>query len=179
MQLPLLTRYADIVRYDRARGIAVAIDWRAYPARRDFVEYPSAEASARASAAAAAGSGLAAAYLAGYALALAARAWADRPAETCRAAIIQAGEWHRRARPFDRRVARVVDLRPKATVAGPQVRTDLRGVRVVRRQRSAQKADQDRARHEVGQKCEADDARDEEPTGGDQGSHAGQRHVLR
>ena len=109
MQLPLLTRYADIVRYDRARGIAAVVDWRAYPARRDFVEYSTVEASARASAAGAVGSSLAAAYLAGYALALAARAWASRPSETRRAAIIQAGEWHRHALPFDRQVARVVD----------------------------------------------------------------------
>jgi methylthioribose-1-phosphate isomerase len=109
MELPLLTRYADILRYDHARGIAAAIDWRSYPTRRDFAEYPTAETSAQAIAAAAVGSGPAAAYLAGYGLALAARAWADRPAETRRAAIIQAGEWLRRARPFDLRFARIVE----------------------------------------------------------------------
>jgi len=109
MQLPLLTRYADILRYDRTRGIAAAIDWRTYPARRDFDEYPTAEASAHAIAAAAVGHGRAAAYLAGYGLALAARAWAGRPSETRRAAIIQAGEWLRRARPFDHRVAGMIE----------------------------------------------------------------------
>jgi methylthioribose-1-phosphate isomerase len=109
MQLPLLTRYADILGYDRTRGIAAAIDWRSYPARRDFAEYPTAEASAHAIAVGAVGHGPAAAYLAGYGLALAARAWADRPSETRRAAIIQAGEWLRRARPFDGRVARIAE----------------------------------------------------------------------
>jgi len=109
MELPLLTRYADMLHYDRARGIAAAIDWRSYPAGRDFVEYPTAETSAQAIAAAAVGSGPATAYLAGYGLALAARAWAGRPSETRRAAIIQAGEWLRRARPFDRRLTRIVE----------------------------------------------------------------------
>jgi len=109
MELPLLTRYADMMRYDRARGVAAAIDWRSYPARRDFAEYPTAEASAQAIGAAAVGDGSAPAYLAGYGLALAARAWAARPSETRRAAIIQAGEWLQRARPFDRRLARIVE----------------------------------------------------------------------
>jgi methylthioribose-1-phosphate isomerase len=109
MQLPLLTRYADILRYDRTRGIAAAIDWRTYPAQRDFAEYPTAEATAHAIAAAAVGHGRAGAYLAGYGLALAARAWTGRPSETRRAAMIQASEWLRRARPFDRQVARIVE----------------------------------------------------------------------
>lgn len=109
MELPLLTRYADMLRYDRARAIVAAIDWRSYPAARDLAEYPTAEACAQAIAVAAVGYGPAAAYLAGYGLALAARAWASRPSEARRAAIIQAGESLRRARRFDRRIARIVE----------------------------------------------------------------------
>ncbi len=108
MQLPILARYADSLRYDRARGIAAALDWRAYPSRRDLVEYTSAEECAQAIAAGAVGN-RAAAYLAGYALALAAHVWADRPADSRRAAVIQAGEWLGRARPFDDRLARTVE----------------------------------------------------------------------
>jgi methylthioribose-1-phosphate isomerase len=108
MQLPMLARYADILRYDRVRGRAAALDWRAYPSRRDLAEYASAEECARAIAAGAVGS-WAAAYLAGYGLALAARAWADRPAETRRAAVIQAGEWLRRAQPANPRLARIAE----------------------------------------------------------------------
>lgn len=109
MKLPLLTRYADIVRYDRARDVAAALDWRAYPARRDLAEYATVEAAAQAIAASVVGDGLAAAYLAGYGLALAAQAWRDWPSEPRRAALIQAGESLRRARPFDRQLAHMLD----------------------------------------------------------------------
>ena len=109
MQLPLLARYKDIVRYDRAQGIATAVDWRRYPGQREYAAYQTAEAGAQAIAEGAVGNGASAAYLAGYALALAARAWSGRPSEPRRAAIIQAGEMLRLARPFDHQIGRVVD----------------------------------------------------------------------
>lgn len=107
MKLPQLTRYADQLHYDRDRGVVAALDWRGYPAVRELAEYSTAEECAEAIRAGAVG-GPAAAYLAGYGMALAAHAWAGRPAETQRAAVIQAAEWLRRARPADHRMARLL-----------------------------------------------------------------------
>ena len=108
MTLPLLSRYADILRYDRERGVVLALDWRAYPQEIEFVAYDQAEALALAIEQAMIG-GWAAGYLAGYGLALAARAWAGRPSDARRGAIIQAGERLRAARPTDYRLARLVE----------------------------------------------------------------------
>jgi methylthioribose-1-phosphate isomerase len=108
MPLPLLARYADIVRYDPERGRVLALDWRAYPAQTTLAEYAGAEAIAGAIEAGAARHG-AAAYLAGYGLVVAAREWAGRPSDARRGALIQAGEWLRRARPSDPRAARLLE----------------------------------------------------------------------
>jgi methylthioribose-1-phosphate isomerase len=108
MKLPRLTRYAEQLRYDRDRGVVAVANWRDDPGVREPAEYTTAEECAQAIGAGAVG-GPAAAYLAGYGMALAARAWAGRPAETQRAAVIQAAEWLRRARPDDHRLARLID----------------------------------------------------------------------
>lgn len=103
MNIPALARYADIVSYDQARGAARALDWRGgSPA-----ELGDVSAVAEALEAALVG-GWAAAYLAGFGLALAARAWSARPSEARRGAVIQAAERLRSARPADRRLARMV-----------------------------------------------------------------------
>jgi methylthioribose-1-phosphate isomerase len=106
MTVPSLTRYADILRYDS--GLLRAIDWRGLPERADFLAYEDAEALAAAIETAAVRQS-AAPYAAGSGLALAARAWADRPTEARRGAIIQAGERLRAARRGDRRLARLVE----------------------------------------------------------------------
>lgn len=107
MPLPLLARYADIVRYDPERRRVLALDWRAYPAQTTLAEYAGAEAIAGAIQAGAARHA-AAAYLAGYGLVLAAREWSGRPSDVRRGALIQAGEWLRRARPGDPRADRLL-----------------------------------------------------------------------
>lgn len=108
MQLPLLTRYNDTVRYDRTQGVVLVADWRRYPDRSQAAEFRAAEAIAHSLSEWAVDS-QSAAYMAGYALALAARAWASRPSEARRAAIIQAGEMLRHARPSDHRLARMLE----------------------------------------------------------------------
>jgi methylthioribose-1-phosphate isomerase len=108
MTIPLLTRYADTLRYDRERGVSLALDWRAYPQLTSFVVCDDAEAVARALAAATVGR-WAAPYLAGYGLALAARAWADRPSDARRGAIIQAAERLCSVQPADTRLAQFVE----------------------------------------------------------------------
>jgi methylthioribose-1-phosphate isomerase len=108
MPLPLLARYADIVRYDAGRGVAQALDWRAYPAETALVAYADLEMIVQAIAAGAVRHA-AAAYLAGYGLALVAREWADRPSDARRGALIQAGEWLRHGAPGDTRLTRLLD----------------------------------------------------------------------
>jgi methylthioribose-1-phosphate isomerase len=128
-----LTRYADAVRYDAERGLALALDWRAYPAETALVTYSDAEAIVHAI-----GSGTvrhtAVAYLAGYGLALAAREWAGRPSDARRGALIQAGEMLRRAGPGDRRLSELLDQAlaraDAATVAGEDAEAAL--LRLVR-----------------------------------------------
>ena len=107
MTLPTIARYADSLRYDRERGVLLALDWAAYPDTR-WAELGDAEAVARAIGSSAA-AGWPAPYLAGYGLALAARAWAGRPSDARRGMLIQAGEWLRRARPADRRLSAMVE----------------------------------------------------------------------
>jgi methylthioribose-1-phosphate isomerase len=108
MPLPLLTRYADTLRYDAERGAVLALDWRAYPQAIAFVECADVEAVAGALESAAVGI-WGARYLAAYGLVLAARAWAGRPSDARRGAIIQAGERLRGLRPGDYRLVRIVE----------------------------------------------------------------------
>jgi len=108
MPLPVLARYADVVRYDHESGRVLALDWRVYPVQRALVEHAGAESIASAIEAGAAGH-VAAAYLAGYGLALAAREWAGRPSDARRGALIQAGELLRRARPGDTHMTRLIE----------------------------------------------------------------------
>jgi methylthioribose-1-phosphate isomerase len=128
MPLPLLARNADALRYDRERGLALALDWRAYPARAGMAAYPNAESIAQAIEAGAARHA-SAAYLAGYGLALAAREWAGRPSDARRGALIQAGEWLKRARPDDTRLNRLIEQglarADAATLAGEDAEETL------------------------------------------------------
>jgi methylthioribose-1-phosphate isomerase len=96
MALPLLTRRGDTLRYDRERGIVLVLDRRAYPHETVFVECADVEAVARAVETMVVQGGPPLAYVAGYGLALAARAWKNRPSEARRGAIIQAAERLRR-----------------------------------------------------------------------------------
>jgi len=108
MSLPLPTRYADTLRYDAEHGAVLALDWRAYPQATAFVECADVESVARAIEGTTV-SIWAVPYLAGYGLVLAARAWAGRPSDARRGAIIQAGERVRGLRPGDYRLARIVE----------------------------------------------------------------------
>lgn len=92
MTLPLLTRLGDTLRYDRERGVVLALDQRVYPGETAFVECTDAEAVARAIAEMVVEGERATAYAAGYGLALTARAWKARPSDARRSAIIQAGQ---------------------------------------------------------------------------------------
>ena len=103
-----MLRYAAQLRYDRERGTLAALDWRAEPAGQAFAEYSSPEQLAGALAEGRADP-RAAPLLPGYALALAAHGWASRPTEARRAAIIQAGEWLRRAQPGDIALAQALE----------------------------------------------------------------------
>jgi methylthioribose-1-phosphate isomerase len=128
MPPPQLARYADTVRYDAERGLALALDWRAYPAETALVAYSDAEAIVHAIALGAVRHA-AAAYLAGYGLALAAREWAARPSDARRGALIQAGEWLRHAGPDDARLSRLLDQAlaraDAATLAGEDAEAAL------------------------------------------------------
>ena len=128
MTVPLLARYADIVRYEAERGQALALDWRAYPAETALVAYSDAEAIARAIASGAVRQA-AAAYLAGYGLAIEARAWAARPSDARRGALIQAGEGLRRASPNNTRLSALLDQAlaqaDAATLAGENAEAAL------------------------------------------------------
>lgn len=104
MNLPPMIRYADTLHYDHLRGVVTVLDWRVPGAR---CEYTTPEALATALAARPAADSMA--YLVGYLLALAARLRADRPADARRAAIIQAGEWLRQARPHDHLLATTIE----------------------------------------------------------------------
>ena len=99
MTLPLLTRRGDTLRYDRERGMVLVLDRRRYPHETVFVECADVEAVARAIETMVVQGGPPLAYVAGYGLALAARAWRDRPSEAQRGAIIQAGQRLRATRP--------------------------------------------------------------------------------
>jgi methylthioribose-1-phosphate isomerase len=108
MPAPQLARYADTVRYDAEHGLALALDWRAYPAETVLLAYSDVEAIVRAIESGAVRHA-AAAYLAGYGLALAAREWAARPSDARRGALIQAGEWLYSASPTNALMRRLLD----------------------------------------------------------------------
>jgi methylthioribose-1-phosphate isomerase len=128
MPLPQLARYADIVRYDAERGLALALDWRAYPAETALVAYSDAEAIVQAIRLGAVRHA-ATAYLSGYGLALVAREWAARPSDARRGALIQAGEWLRSASPSDTRLSQLLDQAlaraDAATLAGEDAEAAL------------------------------------------------------
>jgi methylthioribose-1-phosphate isomerase len=96
------------VRYDAERGRVLALDWRAYPAETALVAYSDVEAIVHAIEAGAVRHA-AAAYLAGYGLALAAREWGARPSDARRGALIQAGAWLRSAAPGNARMSLLLD----------------------------------------------------------------------
>ena len=128
MPLPQLARSTDTVRYDAERGLALALDWRAYPAETVLVAYSDAESIVGAIESGAARHA-AAAYLAGYGLALVAREWAARPSDARRGALIQAGEWLRRAGLANARLSRLLDQAlaraDAATLAGEDAEAAL------------------------------------------------------
>src|SRR5262245_60652294 len=99
MTLPLLTRYADTLRYDVERGVLLALDRRLYPDRVVFAECGDVAAVARAIEELAIQGSRSPAYAGGYGLALAARAWQGRPSEAQRGAIIQASQLLREVAP--------------------------------------------------------------------------------
>jgi methylthioribose-1-phosphate isomerase len=109
MTLPLLTRRGDTLRYDRERGVVQVLDRRAYPRETVYVDCAGVEAVAHAIEAMVVQGGPPLAYVAGYGLALAARAWKGRPSDAQRAAIIQAGERLRRTRPTADDLHRIVE----------------------------------------------------------------------
>lgn len=128
MPPPQLARYADTVRYDAERGLALALDWRAHPAETALVAYSDAEAIIQAIGLGAVRHA-AAAYLAGYGLALVAREWAARPSDARRGALIQAGELLRHASPDDTRLNRLLEQAlvraDAATLAGEDAEAAL------------------------------------------------------
>jgi methylthioribose-1-phosphate isomerase len=128
MPLPQLARYADSVRYDAERGLALALDWRGYPAEIALVAYSDAEAIVQAIRLGAVRQA-ATAYLSGYGLALVAREWAARPSDARRGALIQAGEWLRSASPNDPRLSQLLDQAlaraDAATLAGEDAEAAL------------------------------------------------------
>jgi methylthioribose-1-phosphate isomerase len=109
MTLPLLARYANILRYDRERGVVLLLDRHAYPGETTFVACGDVEALTRAIDTTLLPDGRAAAYAAGYGLALAARAWSGRPSDAQRAAIIQAGQQLIERRPYAAQIRQVVE----------------------------------------------------------------------
>jgi methylthioribose-1-phosphate isomerase len=120
MNVPAIARYAETLRYDRNHGTVRALDWRAYPNETLTIEFDSAEAIAAAIEVGIVGPWTGP-YLAGYGLALAARAWADRPSEARRGALIQAGERLRTAasdRRLDRLVLAMLDRGDAAILGG-------------------------------------------------------------
>jgi methylthioribose-1-phosphate isomerase len=108
MPLPLLTRHSDTLRYDRERGLVLLLDQRHYPREAVFVECADVEAVARAIETTVVLGGPPLAYVAGYGLALAARAWQGRPSEARLGAIVQAGERLRRTRPNASRMHSII-----------------------------------------------------------------------
>jgi methylthioribose-1-phosphate isomerase len=108
MRLPLLTRHADTLRYVRASGTLRLLDRHAFPGETRFVECVDVAAVVRAIVALDLQGGSPAAYAAGYGLALAARAWHDRPSDVRRGAIIQAGAALTAAQPLDAVLERII-----------------------------------------------------------------------
>lgn len=108
MTLPLVTRQSDILRYDRDHGVVIALDRQRYPQETVFVEYADVAAVIRTMETTMV-QGKSLAYIAGYGVALAARAWQDRPSDPRRAAIIQAAEQIRLAYPTSKSVSDIIE----------------------------------------------------------------------
>jgi methylthioribose-1-phosphate isomerase len=98
-----------MLRYDRARGVAQALDLTAGQEPPAFVDLTDAEAVAHTIAESDALFEPLPALLAGYGVALAARAWSGRPSDARRGAIIQAGQLLQQARPADIALSRIVE----------------------------------------------------------------------
>lgn len=112
---PLL-HLQDMLHYDREHGVARVLDLR----DGTFTELRDTEAVAQALTAGAR-DGVLADLMAGCGLALAARAWQARPSEARMAAIIQAGERLRHARPsaaLERLLAEALQRADAAILAG-------------------------------------------------------------
>jgi methylthioribose-1-phosphate isomerase len=92
-------RLADIARFDRGRGVVLALDWRAGVPPREL-DLADADEVAGALADGLAADSAEAARLVCLGLALTARAWAGRPSDARRGAAIQAGERLRAAMPM-------------------------------------------------------------------------------
>lgn len=92
MQLPLLGRLSDIIRYDRHAGLIYALDWNSYPNRISFISCGDNACLGAVITETLRYDSRVAACLSGYGLALTAHAWHGRPSDAGRAALIQACE---------------------------------------------------------------------------------------
>lgn len=97
--LPLLTRRGDTLRYDRERQIVSILDRRLYPAQTVWVDCPTLEAVAHAIETMVIQGGPPLAYVAGYGLALALDAVADRTLAQQRTTLTEAVDRLWRTRP--------------------------------------------------------------------------------
>ncbi|MEM8531263.1 MAG: hypothetical protein AAGF95_10500 [Chloroflexota bacterium] len=101
MSIPRLTSQHDLLRYYHDQGHLQILDWRRLPNENVFVDYTDIETIGQAFDAIAMLPQAPTACIAGYALAMVARAWQQRPSEPRRAAIIQAAAQLRMIAPPD------------------------------------------------------------------------------
>jgi methylthioribose-1-phosphate isomerase len=99
MSFPLLTRYADMVSFDREGGVVTLLDWRRYPHTTEFIDCTELDEVIAAAEAIARYGKSPLPYVAGYGLALVAYQRRDWPTESKRAALIQAAATLRAALP--------------------------------------------------------------------------------
>lgn len=101
MPLPLLTRYADVLRYDSVRGVLLTLDWQHYPQNNHLIECADADAVVAAMPPTAIYGTTPTTLLAGYALVLTARQHRHWPTDAQRSALIQTATRLRSTRPLD------------------------------------------------------------------------------
>ncbi|NOK64215.1 MAG: S-methyl-5-thioribose-1-phosphate isomerase [Chloroflexi bacterium AL-W] len=99
MSIPRVTSQHDLLRYDRDHGHIQLLDWRQLPDKVEFMTYADIETISLAFDAVVMLPQSPTAFIAGYALAMVAHAWQQRPSEPRRAAIIQATEQLRMIAP--------------------------------------------------------------------------------